>query len=190
MDDKLSIARIFYPVKTLGPGNRVGIWTTGCLRGCQGCISPELQDYDKEKEFEVEAVIKMIRSITYPIDGFTISGGEPFLNPKALEALVRQLAEINDDILIYTGYTLDELKQLSMIEVDNILNICAVLIDGPYIADLNNNCGLRGSSNQCVHIFRHHDRYVDYEMQERKIQTVVYGNSMLMIGIPRRKSDD
>ena len=49
MDDKLSIARIFYPVKTLGPGNRVGIWTTGCLRGCQGCISPELQDYDKEK---------------------------------------------------------------------------------------------------------------------------------------------
>jgi len=87
-------------------------------------------------------------------------------------------------------YTLDELKQLSMIEVDNILNICAVLIDGPYIADLNNNCGLRGSSNQCVHIFRHHDRYVDYEMQERKIQTVAYGNSMLMIGIPRRKSDD
>ena len=108
---------------------------------------------NKEKEFEVEAVIKMIRSITYPIDGFTISGGEPFLNPKALEALVRQLAEINDDILIYTGYTLDELKQLSMIEVDNILNICAVLIDGPYIADLNNNCGLRGSSNQCVHTF-------------------------------------
>ena len=113
MDDKLSIARIFYPVKTLGPGNRVGIWTTGCLRECQGCISPELQDYDKEKELEVEAVLKMIRSITYPIDGFTISGGEPFLNPKALEALVRQLVEINDDILIYTGYTLDEIGRAS-----------------------------------------------------------------------------
>lgn len=168
----------------------MGIWTTGCSRRCQGCISPELQYYDEEKELDVEAVIKMICSITYPIDGFTISGGEPFLNPKALETLVRQLSKINDDILIYTGYTLNELKQLSMVEVDNVLNTCAVLIDGSYIADLNDNCGMRGSSNQCVHIFRHYDRYVDYEMQERKIQNVAYGNGMLMIGIPRRNSDD
>ena len=40
---ELSIARIYYPVKTLGPGNRIGIWTAGCPRRCSGCISPELQ---------------------------------------------------------------------------------------------------------------------------------------------------
>lgn len=190
MNEKLSIARIFYPVKTLGPGNRVGVWTTGCSRQCPGCISPELQFYDEEKELDVEAVIEMICSITHPIDGFTISGGEPFRNPKALNALVLQLAAINDDILIYTGYTLNELRQFSMKEIDSILNTCAVLIDGPYIEELNNNCGLKGSSNQSVHIFRHHDKYKGYEKQERRIQNVAYGNGMLMIGIPRRNSDD
>ena len=190
MNEKLSIARIFYPVKTLGPGNRVGVWTTGCSRRCPGCISSELQFYDKEKEFDVEAVIEMICSIKHPIDGFTISGGEPFHNPKALNALVQRLAVINDDILIYTGYTLNELKQISMTEIDSILNTCSVLIDGPYIEGLNDDCGLRGSANQCVHIFRHYDKYVGYEKQERKIQYVAYGNGVLMIGIPRRNSDD
>lgn len=190
MNEKLSIARIFYPVKTLGPGHRVGVWTTGCSRKCSGCISSELQYYDKEKELDIETIMEMICSITHPIDGFTISGGEPFCNPKALDALVQRLAEINDDILIYTGYTLNELRELSIIEIDSILNTCAALVDGPYIEELNNNCGLRGSSNQCVHIFRHHDKYVNYEKQERRIQSVVYGNGMLMIGIPRRNRDD
>ena len=190
MNEKLSIARIFYPVKTLGPGNRVGIWTTGCSRRCAGCISPELQYYDKEKELAVEDIVDMIHSIPHSIDGFTISGGEPFWNSIALDALIQKLVKINDDILIYTGYTLNELRQSSMPKVENILNNCAVLIDGPYIVERNNNCGLRGSSNQCVHIFKYPDKYREYDHEERKVQNVIYGNGILMIGIPRRNCDD
>ena len=190
MDEKLSVARIYYPVKTLGPGNRIGIWTTGCSKNCPGCISPELQAYDPEKELAVEDIIELIRSIPHPIDGFTISGGEPFFNPSGLDALVRELVKINDDVLIYTGYTLRELKESSVPQIESILERCAVLIDGPYREELNDNCGLRGSSNQCIHIFRYPDKYRGLEWEDRKIQNVVYGNGVLMIGIPGRNSND
>lgn len=38
------IARILYPVKVLGPGERIGIWMDGCEHGCIGCSNPELWD--------------------------------------------------------------------------------------------------------------------------------------------------
>ena len=36
------VARILYPVKVLGPGNRIGIWVSGCNHRCKGCSNPEL----------------------------------------------------------------------------------------------------------------------------------------------------
>lgn len=46
------------------------------------------------------------------IDGLTISGGEPFEQPEGLLKLVMAYKEkFNDDILIFTGYTLDELHE-------------------------------------------------------------------------------
>ena len=74
MREMISLARVYYPVKVLGPGSRVGIWLNGCHRKCPGCISPELQGYDPAKEVSVQDVIKMIMRIDSPIDGFTISG--------------------------------------------------------------------------------------------------------------------
>lgn len=147
-EKKFSLGRIYYPVKTLGPGNRVGIWMNGCNRGCAGCISPELQHYDASKEITVKELMLMIHRIQYPIEGFTISGGEPFYNPDALNEIVQSLADVCDDILIYTGYTIEELRLQENEAINTVLNTCAALIDGSYIKELNDNRGLRGSSNQ------------------------------------------
>ena len=182
---KISLARIYYPVKVLGPGNRVGIWMNGCDRKCVGCISPELQMYDKAKEVSIDEIIKMINRIKVPIDGFTISGGEPFYKPEALNKLVKAIAGICDDILIFSGYTIEELKARSDKAVDSILDICAALIDGPYVEKLNDNIGLKGSSNQRCWIFKYPNKYVGIEIVERRLQSVVYKNKVLMIGIPQ-----
>lgn len=185
MDAKISLARMYYPVTVLGPGSRVGIWMNGCDRRCTGCISPELQIYAKSKEVGINEILQMIQRIRAPIDGFTISGGEPFYRPKALNELVKALADISDDILIFSGYTIEELKAKGKKEIDSVLDICAALIDGPYVEKSNNNRGLRGSSNQRCWIFKYPDKYVGIEDEERKLQTVIYGNRVLTIGIPR-----
>ena len=183
-DTKISLARIYYPVKVLGPGNRVGIWMYGCRRKCDGCISPELQVYDSSKEVSVDEIMRMIGCIEKPIDGFTISGGEPFYKPEAIASLVRELASVNDDILIFTGYRYEELKELHNEAVDAVLDTCSVLVDGPYVKELNNNKGLRGSTNQTFRIFKHKEKYEGIEEEEREIQNVMHGKSVLTIGIP------
>lgn len=184
-ETRISLGRIYYPVKSLGPGNRVGIWMNGCNRGCVGCISPELQLYDVSKEVTVNELMLMIQQIQSPIDGFTISGGEPFYCPEALNVLVHSLSGVSDDILIFTGYTIEELREQKNESVDSVLNTCAALIDGPYIKELNDNKGLRGSSNQRCLVFKHLDRYEGIETWNRTLQNIVYGNRVLTIGIPQ-----
>lgn len=185
MDIKISLARMYYPVKVLGPGSRVGIWMNGCNRGCNGCISPELQVYDKSKEVSVDEIMRMIERVDGPIDGFTISGGEPFFRPEALNALVGAAATVCDDILIFSGYTIKELKAQGEKAIDSVLDTCAALIDGPYVKELNDNSGLRGSSNQRCWIFKYPDKYAGIEIAERRLQTIVYGKRVLTIGIPQ-----
>ena len=185
IDAKISLGRMYYPVKTLGPGNRVGIWVNGCNRRCPGCISPEFQKYDVAKEVSVNELMRMIQRIEAPIDGFTISGGEPFFKPEALNAMVRSFESICDDILIFTGYTIEELRTLKSEAVDSVLNTCAALIDGPYVKELNDNIGLRGSSNQRCLIFKYHDKYKGIGVSDRTLQNIVYGKNVLTIGIPQ-----
>lgn len=36
MREMISLARVYYPVKVLGPGSRVGIWLNGCHRKWPG----------------------------------------------------------------------------------------------------------------------------------------------------------
>ena len=73
------IARILYPVKVLGPGNRIGIWFVGCHHRCKGCSNPELWKVDEKYFITIDQVEKLIRTVAAEneIDGFTITGGDP-----------------------------------------------------------------------------------------------------------------
>ncbi len=182
---ELSIARIYYPVKTLGPGNRIGIWTAGCPRRCSGCISPELQRAEAGREMTAEEILRLLAAITDPVDGITISGGEPFARPEPLSRLMRALAKRWEDILIFTGYTYEQLLAQNSAEVKTVLSLCAVLIDGPYIAQRNDGIGLRGSSNQRIHVFRDPEKYAGLAHAPRQLQNILFDDKIVTIGIPR-----
>lgn len=181
----LHLARIYYPVTSLGPGNRVGVWLAGCQQNCKNCISPELKTTSNGREMSTKDIMNYINSIDSDIDGFTISGGEPFLDSKALLELVKELEYISDDIIIYTGYLFESL--LKDKASSKILSIISVLIDGPYIEELNDGYGIRGSSNQRIIILKKKERYNALERCERTIQNIVYNNAVLNIGIPKRR---
>ncbi|GLZ08949.1 radical activating enzyme [Actinomadura sp. NBRC 104412] len=159
----LLLAKAHYPVTTLGPGIRAGIWTQGCTLHCPGCLSRDTWEADPGKAVPVEAVLGWLASLPGPVEGVTISGGEPFQQPEAVAALVRGIRRWRDeshhetiplDILVYSGYVYSRLSRSA--EAREILEGCDAIVAGPYIDRLNpkrrqvpsGSLLWRGSANQ------------------------------------------
>lgn len=163
-------ARILYPVRTLGPGERIGIWFCGCSHGCPGCSNPEL--WRREERFRVtrEQLLQLVRPIAEnnPVDGFTLTGGDPMEQPEELAELLPELRRISGDILVYTGYTLEELHSMNSPAVESALRSISVLIDGEYVQERNFGLPLRGSDNQRIICLDGglHEKYEEYLRQE------------------------
>ena len=180
------IARILYPVEVLGPGKRIGIWFDGCEHHCRGCSNPELWERQERYRVDAGAVLKMIRMIAgeNPVDGFTLTGGDPFLQPEALEELLDPLRKISEDILVYTGYLAEDLKK----RYPELLARIAVLIDGPYMEERNHALPLIGSDNQRILFLReeYRERYAPIMAQETsRIQNFRVRDGIISVGIHR-----
>jgi len=188
----MQIDRILYPITTLGPGERLVIWTIGCSKHCDKCSNPELWHKDTSKDIDVLELAKIIgQSIDkQTIDGVTITGGDPLEQIAELNKLLLVLREITNDVLIYTGYTIEEAKTvISKSEWETMEQNTSVLIDGSYIDELNDNkCALRGSSNQKVVFFDETKKeiYSAYLKKGRTIQNIFYNEKMISVGIHNR----
>lgn len=177
------IARVLYPVEVLGPGKRVGIWFCGCPRRCKGCSNPELWEFQERYKSSPQHIYALVLQIakSHPIDGFTITGGDPMYQSEKLQELITLLRTISEDVLVYTGYDRHELS------AENLRGI-AVLIDGEYIESRNTNCILRGSDNQSIHILDDNlqERYNTYILSaENQIQNFMTSDGIVSVGIHR-----
>ena len=184
----MRIGRILYPVSSLGPGKRLGIWVQGCGRSCEGCANPELQPMDIAKEMPLDIVILMARTaITlYGLDGISITGGEPMLQAGELSDLVSALSDICSDVLVFSGFTLEELQGMNDNVIDGFLSKISVLVDGPYIKDRNRGEKLRGSDNQRIHFLDRTTKelYLSYLSSENRVaDTFIADNGVIAVGI-------
>lgn len=187
----MQIERIIADVETLGPGKRICIWVNGCKRRCKGCVSPELQEFRPKNECDAVGLLKKFRPNSST--AVTVSGGEPFEQTAALAELVKYLRVCGvEDILIYTGYTLEELQAREVEAADTryILNNIGVLIDGRYVDELNFDVGnLKGSENQRV-IFINPNlekKYAEYASDVRKMKEYYVFPHIVGVGIPTRE---
>ncbi len=105
------VARVLYPVEVLGPGKRVGIWFCGCPRRCKDCSNHELWEFKNKYKTEPEIIFKLIQNIVreHHIYGFTITGGAPLYQAEELQKLLNMIKEFSDDIIVYTGYKLEDI---------------------------------------------------------------------------------
>lgn len=182
----MRIERVLTGIKTLGPGERMVIWTNGCERNCKGCVSPRLQRNNPRTEVDIETFFN--RFDLSQVDGVTISGGEPFLQKEELLHLLIYLKRRGvKDILVYTGYMLAELRDIISKEC---LKYISVLIDGPYIEELNDNTSnIKGSLNQNVIYFDDSlkDKYQAYIKKERFMQEQQIQSILIGVGIPSKE---
>ena len=187
----MNIARILYPVEVLGPGKRIGIWVCGCKRGCSGCSNPELWNRKPEYEVTIDEVMNLIGRIaeSHEVDGFTISGGEPMDQTEALSELTDRIRRYSEDILIYTGYKIEQLREREDLATNEVLTRTAVLIDGEYREAENTDVLLRGSANQRIHILnpKMENRYGAYlETAHNQIQNFTTRDGVVSVGIHKR----
>lgn len=124
------------------------------------------------------------------LDGVTISGGEPFCQAKDLYNLLKKIYEKSEDILIFTGYTYEELKEMKNYYVDSCMEYVGILIAGEYVNELNDNkTALIASTNQKLICFNEklQERYRSYQEQGRQIQNVFWNQEMMSVGIHNRE---
>ena len=132
---KIRLSRAHHPVTVLGPGRRIGLWTQGCGIGCDGCLARDTWAPDPATEVDLDDVLAWCAGIT-DVDGVTISGGEPFDQPEALDALLAKLdgwrrAHVRPiDFLCYSGRSLPALRA----RYGHILARLDAVIPGPFIA--------------------------------------------------------
>ena len=178
------------PVHSLGPGERAALWVQGCTRGCRGCISPELQPHTSHEANE-SLLAELLRSAARRgCDGLTISGGEPFEQAEGLRKLLAAVRGDFGDILVYTGFRLEELQEGAAGRAGlDCLGLTDVLIDGPYVEALNCGCALRGSENQGIHFLTPEmaGRYRAYMERGRFLESFSHNGAVIITGIQDRR---
>lgn len=193
----MRVARIIFPINVLGPGDRVGIWLAGCPHRCKGCSNPELWDPMRAQDISYNAVVEAVKNISGGnAFGITITGGEPFAQCEELYYLIKELRKLTDDILIYTGYTLEQLKESNNKFIFEILENISVIIDGKYIEEQNSVQPLIGSANQKIHYLdpkfeEIYCNYIDGLKGGPFVQNFASDSSIISVGIhsPNFNSD-
>ena len=133
-----------------GPGVRHSLYVSGCPFSCPGCYNQSLQSFRAGQPFTQEIHNRIIADLGHPsVQGLSLLGGEPMLATNILLPLVKDVRKTyahTKDIWVWTGYTYQTISGQDKLE---LLSLCDVLVDGPYIKEQHNsNLPFRGSDNQ------------------------------------------
>lgn len=130
-----------------GPGIRLVVFTQGCNLHCRGCQNPETWDLNGGTLIPTDDILHMIDNNPL-LDGITLSGGEPFLQPDACYEVAKGAKERGLDVMIYSGFTYEELRN-SDDSKRGLLSIADMLVDGSFMIEKKSlDLLFRGSSNQ------------------------------------------
>lgn len=141
---KIAFSRAHFPVSTLGPGRRLAIWFQGCSIRCPGCVSLDTWAAGISRTL-VQDLLVHVSSALDEADGITVTGGEPFDQPEALEELLRGIRNRTcADILAYSGYPLETLGP-ALRTMDGLIDC---VISDPFDSATPQTLTLRGSDNQ------------------------------------------
>lgn len=143
------VYRIYHHSTVDGPGRRSVIQFAGCSIRCAGCYVAETHERGNGKLVSITEIVVEVEKRRNEHDGVTILGGEPFDQPESLQALVENLKAKGYHLVIYSGYTLENLLDRKSIIVNQILARTDLLIDGAFRREFTERAGeYRGSSNQ------------------------------------------
>ena len=135
---------------TDGPGLRLTVFCQGCPHHCEGCHNPETWDFSCGEPTPIEAIFQQVRANPL-LRGVTFSGGEPFSQAEGFASLARLLKQAGYEIAVYSGYVFEELYKNETMAQRDLLSLCDILIDGPFLLSQRDiSLRFRGSANQRI----------------------------------------
>lgn len=186
---KIYVNLLYYPVLSLGPGIRAGLWLQGCSIKCKNCISKHTWQISPQYQTSIQNLAQKINSI--PTEKLTISGGEPLDQSVPLLNLLKLIRKTKKDILLYTGYTLQNFIKNNPKIWKEIRQLVDVIIDGPFIWGQETSSIWKGSENQKMYILnpKLKEYYLHYQKQTKnnKLQLIEHNQNLFLIGIPHQK---
>ena len=133
-----------------GDGLRAVLWLSGCDHCCKECQNPVTWDPNGGLPFDEDAKKELFDVLSKEyISGITLSGGDPLFSGNRYDVteLCKEIRNTFPDktIWMYTGFLYEDIKGIE------VLKYVDVLVDGPFMVELNDNTlHWVGSSNQRV----------------------------------------
>jgi anaerobic ribonucleoside-triphosphate reductase activating protein len=183
----LGISRLHFPVTTLGPGRRAGVWVQGCSVHCDGCLSRDT--WAPLPAASLTPVAEIARWVEaragQGLTGITVSGGEPLDQAPAVAELLARLRGLPSlagaDVLLYTGYGYGVAARRHAA----VLALVDAVVSEPYVASRPSSHPWTGSGNQVLTLLteRARERFAD-PAGPRRVQVSADGGRVWMTGIP------
>lgn len=169
-DLPLQVAQFVTCTEAEGPGRRFALWFQGCPLRCPGCCNPEMLPFAGGTALPISALLAQIHQAANQqgVEGITLLGGEPLAHAPGAAILAREVRATGLSVMIFSGYTLEEAKQLPEPAVAELLSLTDILVDGPYLRE-QPEAQRRwiGSANQRIHFLTERYRAADPCWQRR-----------------------
>ncbi len=145
--NNIRILDIKYGTSVDGIGLRTSLYCAGCENQCPGCHNPQSWDDQGGEEMSVEELFRLIVDADMNV---TFTGGDPMFHPEGFTKLARLIkTHTNKNIWCYTGYRFEDI--LLHPSRKALLELCDVLVDGPFIlSEKDLTLTFRGSRNQRI----------------------------------------
>ncbi len=160
--DLINIHSVIPLSRVNGPGARMVVFFQGCARRCPGCFNPRTHPIETVSLYSPEELFE--EHLAAGIEGITVSGGEPFLQPRGLLLLLKAAREeYGLTTVVYTGFDYGELRARQNLSC--VLDHVDVLVDGAFDRTRKEPTLLaRGSTNQRFHFLNGTYRIEDFYM--------------------------
>ncbi len=152
----LNVALVVPSTEAEGPGKRYAVWVQGCPMRCPGCCNPEMLPFVPAERRSAASLVE--EAVAAGVEGVSLLGGEPFAQAAGLARVAEGVREAGLTVMVFSGYTLAELRARGEPEVARLLAATDLLVDGRF--DASQRSARRrfiGSENQGLHFLS--DRY-------------------------------
>lgn len=182
----LSVAQIVPVTEAEGPGLRFALWLQGCPLRCPGCCNPEMLSFDGGTPMTVADVLRQLDAVE--VEGITLLGGEPLAHAGAA-VLAREVQKRGRTVMVFSGFTLEEARQMADPAVADLLAHTDILVDGPYVREQpDNERRWIGSTNQRIHFLTTRYHYDDRWRKSNTLEIRLKDGELTVNGFPARSA--